>query len=390
MIRRRRLRKLLLLVSTLLLVAAGGESQAVEPAGGGAASPLQPYDPGRLHGSLHWSTTLRYGPDQEGLPRLGVPEIRQRLELNYSRFLSDYQVEIRGGAEGVWGASPFNREADFAGSLHLDEAFVMGVGPSGVWTVGRQAFLLPHASDDYRRLGLLVGNPSISLDGVSWYRTVGRTEYEAAAALLNVVRDGQTGALSEADVFLALRAAGTRAGKVWQLEYAPTLVVSDVVASTGWSLPFRLRSSEHLIEGEVARYDLTGTSLLPTGWKTAWLLRYQPHRSLPVPLRSVEVADVDLHFIPHLANFADRKGRLDWRPGERGVNVRFYSRLGEYEVGWKRSAHRGTAGTLEYLDSTRLSWFPAIAPPLTDGSVSMIHRGEVWELLVEAGAGVHF
>lgn len=266
----------------------------------------------------------------------------------------------------------------------------MGAGPSGVWTVGRQALLLPHAPDDYRRFGLLVGNPSLSFDGVSWYRTVGRTEYEAAAALLNVVRDGQTGTLSEADLFLALRAAGTRAGKVWQLEYAPTMVVSDVVDSTGWSLPFRLRSSEHLIEGEVARYNLTGTSLLPTGWKSAWILRYQPLRSLLVPLRSVEVADVDLHFIPHLANFAGRKGRLGWGPGERGISVRFHSRLGECEVGWKRSAHRSADGTLEALESTRLSWFPAMAPPFTDGSVSLIRRGGVWELFVEGGACVRF
>ncbi|HEX6971340.1 MAG TPA: hypothetical protein VF234_03910 [Limnochordia bacterium] len=346
---------------------------------------------GRWLGWLGWSADVMYGSAAGRPPRLTVPEVEQRLELQYVYTSDAYQVQLRAGSRGVWGASPYNAEPRF-GPLSLDEAFAMIRSGSGLWSVGRHFMLLPYGPDDFRALSLLVGNPSVSLDGLSWYRPFGAVALEGAVALLHADRDPNTGRLEAADGFAALRLSGQTHGVGWELSYAPTLLVSDVVDSRGWGLPFRFQTVAHRVEGAVASYFMTGSSQLPTGWESGWLVRYVPLRTLPLPLLHIEVARIGLDFVPYLGNFADRGGMLEWKPGESGAMVRFAPAWGDVEIGWKRSERRLSPEALAVDRSLLLTWYlPWRPPPITGAALSLIRReGSGWEARFALDAGVRF
>lgn len=345
---------------------------------------------GHFTGAMYWSGQAQLALTQSELT-VAVPEVATRLELAYEHMSLDQIVRLRADARGTWGARPgFNAEQELSSSARIVEASVTTVNKWGEWTIGRHPMLLPFAPDDYRRFGLLLGNASAPADGLSWYRPLGPWELEAALAYIHVLRNPETGWLDRGDTWFAVRGASLRGGQGWQLRYAPTLVLSDAVDSHGWSMPFQLDTADHRIEGEVAMYKLTGTTLVPTGWYTAWLLRYQPI-GLKLPLQSIEIASVPTYFLPHMANFGDRGGRLDWRPGERGVAFQFSTDIGQVGLAWRQIQRRGTSGELMPHDTWELRWSPRTLPkPLANASVSLVRVEERFELALRTGLGFRF
>lgn len=342
-------------------------------------------------GTLYWSATLQ-GRVQPNVLELGLPELSTRLELAYERPSPDFLVRLRADARGTWGARPgFNSELELSDSITLREASVTLLNPWGEWTIGRQPMLLPFTPGDFRRFGLLVGNASATADGVTWYRPVGRWELEAAAAYIHVLRNPSTGLLERGDVWAAARAASATGGAGWQLAYAPTLLVSDAVDSWGGSLPLRLDVGSHRLEGEFALYQLTGTSLVPTGWYSAWIVRYQPLKPLPLPIASIEAAHVHPYFLPHMANFADRGGQLNWQPGEHGVVVRMPAGRGHVDLAWREVQKRNAEGNLVPSDVWELIWAPGQLPrPLSSASVSLAYVDQGLSLHLRTGVGYRF
>ena len=342
-------------------------------------------------GTLFWSAPLQGRIEPDGV-QVGLPEISTRLELAYERPAPDFLVRLRADARGIWGARPgFNSEAELSHTISIREASVTALNRWGEWTIGRQPMLLPFMPGDYRRFGLLVGNASAPADGVAWYRPLGKWELEAAIAYIHVLRNPATGLLERGDVWAAARASGGVDGTGWQLAYAPTLVLSDAVDSWGASLPLRLDIGAHRLEGEVGDCLLPGTPLVPTGWDGAWIVRYQPLRPLSLPVASIEAANIHPYFLPHMANFADRGGGLNWQPGERGVIVGLSAGSGRIDLGWREIQRRSPDGGLVPSDVWELTWTPGQLPrPFSSGSLGLAYVDKGFAFHVRAAVGYRF
>lgn len=348
--------------------------------------------PGAVSGTMYWSAATELAWDGTQLD-VGIPEVTARVDLVYEQATHDRVVRLRADARGTWGARlGFNTEQNLATSLRLVEASVTWVNPWGEWTIGRHPMLLPFQPDDYRRFGLLVGNPSAPADGVSWYRPVGRWDLEAALAYIHVLRDPFTGRLEKGDVWLAARASSSSSGRNWRLDYAPTLLLSDAVDSHGAGLPVRLALGAHRFEGEVAVYNLTGTTLVPTGWYTAWVLRYEPPHGAFLRLDSIEAASLPPYFLPHMGSFGDRGGQLGWRPGEAGVVARFNTGPGLLSLAWRELQKLDPAtGQLGPVDAWEVGLaLRGLPEPLTSAGISLVRIGDSVQLTLNAGLGVRF
>lgn len=342
-------------------------------------------------GTLFWSATLQGRVEPNNL-EVALPEVGTRLELSYERQVPDFLVRLRADARGTWGARPgFNSESELSHTIAIREASVTSLNQWGEWTIGRQPLLLPFMPGDFRRFGLLVGNASTTADGIAWYRPVGAWELEAAVAYIHVLRNPATGLLERGDVWAAARASGATGGTGWQLHYAPTLLVSDAVDSWGGALPVRLDVGTHRFEGEFALYQLTGTTLVPTGWYNAWVVRYQPLTPMPLPITSIEAAYIHPYFLPHMANFADRGGQLNWQPGERGVLVRLPAGSGRVDLAWREVQKRSPAGDLVPSNVWELTWAPGQLPrPFSSASVSLAYVDKGLSFYVRTGVGYRF
>ncbi len=272
--------------------------------------------PGELQGSLGFQMAL-------GLPldnnfALQAPKLSQNLELSYHFQKESFFVELRTAAFGVFGANPYVNLPSLTDTLALKEAFVGFLSPYGLLFVGRYVPLMPVSEEDYRVYNLLFGNPNLPLDAISLYNETSKLEYELTLGYLSFVEDPSFKGGTDVDFFLAARLAFEikTANLRWQL--SPSLLLSDLVDSYGVCLPFRLSKKQHQLEGEIAGYNLTGTTLITPGFYPALVIKYT---TLALPNLSCEGAYIHKSFLPYTGNMSNFGGSLNWETGTLGFKI---------------------------------------------------------------------
>lgn len=272
--------------------------------------------PGKLQGSLGFQMTL-------GLPLnnnfvLHAPKLSQNLELNYHFQKELYFVELTAAAFGVFGANPYVNLPSIIDTLAFREAFVGFLCPYGLLFVGRYVPLMPVSEDDYRVFNLLFGNPNLPLDAISLYNETSKLEYELTLGYLSFAENLSSEGGTAADFFLATRVALDIKTANFRFQLSPGLLLSDLVDSYGVCLPFRLNIKQHQLEGEIAGYNLTGTTLLVPGFYPASIIKYT---NLALPNLSCEGAYIHKNFLPYTGNMANFGGSLIWDTGTLGFKI---------------------------------------------------------------------
>ncbi len=270
---------------------------------------------GELTGSTGFQVILRSSLDDNF--KLNLPEISQNLDLKYVVNLQDYFVELSADAFGVWGASPFVREPSLEATFSIKEALVGFDTKYGTVMIGKYAPLLPVSPNDYRYFGLLFGNPNLPIDVVSLYNQKQKNDYEISVGYLNFARGSDYYGQANVDLFLAARTGIDLSKDNYELAISPSFLVSDVVGSYGFGLPFRFIFSDHIFEGDIAAYKLTETDLLEEGLYPAFIIKY----FVPNLQITLEGAYVHPRFLPYTGNMANFGGRLSWETGSAGAKI---------------------------------------------------------------------
>ncbi len=330
-----------------------------------------------LTGLMEFVATLGSPLNSDKVP-LVLPEIRQKLELNYHAQLGNFLIDIAAEGIGVWGASPYVLEPDISTNFKIKETLVTFHSAWGLVMVGRYAALLPVSKDDYRYFGLLFGNSSTPIDAISLYNITKGYEYEVVFGYLNYARGKEYFGQADVDFFLAARLGWQFATDNFSLATSPSILLSDVVDSYGLGLPFRLKIANNLVEGEFAGYKMVGSSLIPEGFYPAMVLKYQLPWNADI---SIEAAYIHRYFLPYTGNMTNFGGSLGWQTGVYGL-----------KTSWGYSKYSGNIKYQKDFDnvptlSTTVS-YNALPKPMLPLAVTLTN--EQSKLRLEATTGLVF
>ena len=336
--------------------------------------------PGELQGSLGFQMAMGFPINNDFV--LHAPKLSQNLELNYHFQKEFYFVELTAAAFGVFGANPYVNLPSVSNTLALKEAFVGFLSPYGLLFVGRYAPLMPVSEDDYRVFNLLFGNPNLPLDAISLYNETSRLEYELTLGYLSFAENPSFKGGTAVDFFLAGRVALDIKTAILRFQLSPGLLLSDLVDSYGVCLPFRLNIKQHQLEGELAGYNLTGTTLLVPGFYPASIIKYT---NLALPNLSCEGAYIHKNFLPYTGNMANFGGSLNWDTGTLGFKISLD--LEKYLLGMKIALSKKAK---EVTTTTFSLAYKKLPQPLTPIMFSLTKENEKLRGDIKTGLSFYF